>query len=183
MKCKIYESRLAEWATVFTDYKGELERAVTIHAALGVDEANEKLDKQQATLKGIENTMMEIFKKLDTPREREVSKFIEENGGARACIEKDDLLTKLISKTGESISSVAQRSTAKGSDEVVAARKTLLKELTEDVDEVFRKNLAVFEAKMAIQRQQITDAMERQGQQIMSVLLSGAHDRIRDAVS
>lgn len=127
--------------------------------------------------------MLEIFKKLETPREREVSKFIDDNGGARACIEKDDLLTKLISKTGESLSSVAQRSSAKGSDEVVAARKTLLKELAENVDEIFKKNLAVFEAKMVIQRQQITDVMERQGKQIMSALQSGAHEKIRDPVS
>ncbi|KAF9447895.1 hypothetical protein P691DRAFT_705894 [Macrolepiota fuliginosa MF-IS2] len=181
LKSKIYEGRLAGWAAVFADYRSELERAVTVHTALGVDEANEKLDKQQVTLKGIENTMLEIFRRLETPREREVAKFLEDNGGAKACIEKDDLLTKLVTKTGDSISSIAQRSNVKGSDEVVAVRKTLLKELAEDVDEIFRKNLAVYEAKMAIQRQQLIDVVEEQGQQIMSVLLSGTHDKIKDA--
>lgn len=156
---------------------------MAVHTALGVDQANQKLDNQRATLKNIETTMLDIFKKLESPKEREIAKFMDENGGARACIEKDDLLTKLISKSGESLSAVAQRSTAKGSDDVVAARKTLLKELAEDVDEIFKKNLAVFEAKMEMQRQQITDVMERQGQQIMSVLLSGSHERISDAVS
>ncbi|KXN81070.1 hypothetical protein AN958_06143 [Leucoagaricus sp. SymC.cos] len=181
LKCKVYESRLATWASAFADYRSELERALAVHTAVGVDQANRKLDKQQTTLKNIEGTMLEIFRKLDTPKEREVAKFMDENGGARACIEKDDLLTKLISKSGESISSVAQRSTVKGGDDVATARKALLKELTENVDEIFKKNLVVFEAKMAIQRQQITEVMEKQGQQIMSVLLSGSHERIRDA--
>ncbi|KAF9447906.1 hypothetical protein P691DRAFT_775794 [Macrolepiota fuliginosa MF-IS2] len=180
LKSKIYEHRLAGWAKVFVNYTLELDRAVTVHIALGVDGANQKLDKQQVTLKGIENSMLEIFRKLETPREREVAKFLEDNGGAKACIEKDSLLLKLVAKTGDSISSIAQRPNPKGSDEVGAARKNLLKELTEDVDEIFRKNLAVYEAKMAIQSQQVVDVVERQGYQIMSVLLSGTHDKIKD---
>jgi hypothetical protein len=182
LKSKIYENRLATWASTFADYRSQLEHALAVHIALGIDDANRKLDKQESALKDIESTMLEIFKKLESPRERELTKFIIENGGARACVEKDDLLTKLVSKSGESLTSISEKSNVKGGDDVVGARKMLLKELAEDVDVIFRNNLAVFGAKLAIQRQQITDVMERQGQQIMSVLLSGSHEKISDKV-
>lgn len=126
--------------------------------------------------------MLKIFQRIQSPREREVLKFIEENGGASACIEKDDLLTKLIFKTGESISSVTRHPNAGGVSDVGSARKELLKELREDVDKVFNKNLTLFEGKMAIQHQQIIGAIGQQGQQTMSVLLSGTHEMIKDPV-
>ncbi|KAJ3559705.1 hypothetical protein NP233_g11198 [Leucocoprinus birnbaumii] len=185
LKSQVYERRLVEWASTFAEHRTQLEKALAIHTAIGVDKANQKLDIQQTTLKNIEaemTRMADIFKKLDTPREKEINKFLEEHGGAKACIEQDDLLTKLIAKSGESLTGVLQRSTTKGTDDsIVAARKKLLKEIAEDVDDVFKKNFEIFEAKMTIQYEHIEHMMDRQGKQIMSALLSGAHERILDA--
>ena len=42
LKSKVYESRLAGWATTFADFAKELESSLAVHTALGVDAANEK---------------------------------------------------------------------------------------------------------------------------------------------
>jgi hypothetical protein len=40
----IWEDRLLEFVTIFTNRRKDLQFALTIHATVGVDEANEKLD-------------------------------------------------------------------------------------------------------------------------------------------
>lgn len=45
--------------------------------------------------------MVSLFRKLDTPREREVHRFIDDNGGIKSVIESDQLLEQLASKSGD----------------------------------------------------------------------------------
>lgn len=156
-----------------------------MHTARAVDAANEKLDEQSKRLGGMEgkiDQVLELFKKLDTPREKDVLKFLEENGGAKAVIEKDDLLTKLVAKGGETLSSVAG-SGRESRNELSDARKVLSKELDESVDAVFKKNLAIFERKLEMQANQLKSAIRAEGDHIIHALSAGAHDRILDPVS
>ncbi|KAF8149372.1 hypothetical protein B0H34DRAFT_733496 [Crassisporium funariophilum] len=181
IKSRIYEERLGGYGTRFVNCKAEIEHALAIHTALGVDAANAKLDKQDETLRSIDDklSMMMLFRKLDTPREREVAKFIEENGGAKACIENQEVLTKLVGKTGEPISSVTG-DTRRG-DGISSAQKVLMKEYYEDVDEMLRKNMVLFAGKLDIQSKQLSESIRREGDHIISALSSGSHDRIKDS--
>lgn len=181
IKSKIYESRLAGYASLFSDHRTEIERALTIHTALGVDTANLKLDNQDKKLRSIEDKldMMLLFRKLDSPREKDVQKFMDENGGAKACIEKDELLNKLIAKSGESIATYSEHAPGKRSDDLTAARKKLNKELLEDLDEALKKNLVLFERKLDV----LTDSIKREAEHIITAIFSGAHDKISDTVS
>lgn len=73
----IYESHSAVWVKKFTNLATELECALAVHCAWSVNASNDNLDEQ--TTKNIEATMMVIFKSIEGPREREVSKHIDEN--------------------------------------------------------------------------------------------------------
>lgn len=184
IKSKIYEGRLAAFGELFASNKADLESVLTVHTALGVDSANQKLDGQKDQLQRIESKldMMLVFRRLDTPREKDVQKFIEDNGGAKSCIDKDDLLTELVSKSGESVSLSDGAPGRRGRDDIALTRKKLNKELTEDVDELLKKNLQLFERKLDIQEKRLSDTIHESEGRVISVFLSGAHDRIIDEV-
>jgi hypothetical protein len=62
----------------------------------------------------------------------------------------------------------------------------LKKELHEDVDRSFEKNMAVFQRKLDVQRRQlgaaISDVVIRQSNRLINIMSSGPHDHIIDAV-
>jgi hypothetical protein len=62
----------------------------------------------------------------------------------------------------------------------------LKKELHEDVDKSFEKNMGIFQRKLNVQRQQlaaaISDVVVRQGDRVITAVSSGPHDRIVDVV-
>jgi hypothetical protein len=62
----------------------------------------------------------------------------------------------------------------------------LKKELHEDVDKGFEKNMVIFQRKMDVQRRQlaaaISDVVIRQGDRVITAMSSGPHERIIDTV-
>jgi hypothetical protein len=156
-----------------------------MHTSLGVDAANNKLDAQSQRLQDIEEKLdtIALFRKLDTPREREVQKFIDEHGGVKACLNSDELLEELVARSGDSIPRISGRDTTRKLNDLPTIRKRLFKELVEDVDKVFSRNLVLFERKLDIQNKQLTETIQSESDHIIHTLLSGAHDRIIDLVS
>lgn len=184
VKASIYETRLSDFGLLFVDHRKSLELALSVHTSLGVDSANQKLDDQGDRLQAIETKldMIMLFRKLDTPREKDVLRFIEEHGGAKACITNEELLEELVAKSGESLSRFPGRDAGRRSNDLPDIKKRLLKELQEDIDEAFSRNMVLFERKLDIQSKQLTEAVQDEADHIISTLLSGAHDRITDPV-
>ncbi|KAF8069331.1 hypothetical protein FPV67DRAFT_1492030 [Lyophyllum atratum] len=175
LKSPIYEARLASYAAQFAEFKAELEHALAIHTALGVDTANQKLDVQTAHLRDLQSQMRALFLRLDTPREAEIRTIIQDNGGPKASIIDNNVLQALLDKSGEDISKFAGR--LEGN--LQEMRQSLSNELAEDVDKAFAQNLALFEGKLDIQKREIDDAITRQGDRIIE-FFSGGHERIID---
>lgn len=108
-------------------------------------------------------------RKFETPRETELLRFIDENGGIQACLASDKLMSELQKREG-----------GKRQD-IDGYRKRIKKEAEEDVDEVLRKNFDLFSRKLDLQSQQLNDIDETiraQGEKMMSVFLAGSHDDI-----
>lgn len=127
--------------------------------------------------------MLALFRKLDTPREKDMQRFIESRGGAKACISNDEALEELIVRSGElSVARIAGKDNGRKSNDLPGIRKRLFKELQEDIDETFNRNMVLFERKLEMQNKQLTDALHEESSHIISTLLSGAHDRIIDPV-
>ncbi|KAF5348141.1 hypothetical protein D9756_010783 [Leucocoprinus leucothites] len=183
LKSKIYEGRLAGYASKFIDYRDQLDKALTVHIALGVDAANLKLDSQSSQLDSIEeklDILTDVFRRLDTPREKEVMEFIEESGGPNAIVERNDLVLALVDKSGETLSNLSNKARSGGKSELDSVREKLQKEVAEDLDAVLKQNFALFDRKLEIQNRNIMDAVKKEGQYIVSALSAGSHDRIRD---
>jgi len=169
---------------LFVEHRKTLEMALAIHTSLGVDSANQKLDGQHHRLQTIEAKldMIFLFRKLDTPREKDVLKFIADHGGAKSCINNDELLEELVIKSGESLSRFSGRESGRRSNDLPDIKKKLVKELQEDIDEAFNRNLVLFERKLDVQSKQLADTVRQESDLIISTLMSGAHDRITDPV-
>lgn len=186
VKASIYEARLAEFAQKFAEHKSTLELSLSLHTTIGVDVANEKLDDQGQMLKKIDKKldMIMIFRKLDTPREREVQKFIEERGGVKACISNDEYLEELVAKSGDSLSRISGRSGGSGrrSNDLPEIRKRLMKEIQEDIDDAFSRNMVLFERKLDMQNKQLNETLRQESDHIINALMAGSHDRINDPV-
>ncbi|KAF5335075.1 hypothetical protein D9611_010859 [Ephemerocybe angulata] len=183
VKAGTYENRLSEFCNVFDDHRRTVELAMSVHISLGVDAANDKLDDQHHRLKDIERKidMLAFFRKFDTPREKDIHRFIDSHGGAKACISNDEALEELVLRSGElSVARISGKDTGRKSNDLPQLRKRLFKELQEDVDELFSRNMVLFERKLEMQNKQLTDALHQESSHIISTLLSGAHDRIID---
>ncbi|KAF7370161.1 Protein kinase domain-containing protein [Mycena sanguinolenta] len=131
IKCKDYEDRLATYAQIFADDKREIQFSLQLYMTYGVDEIKQKLDQQGAYFKA---QMQELFRKLETAHERDVQNLIERNGGAQNCVENDEVLRELFAMGGEILAT---------RHEVANARKSLQKELTEEVDEALKKHIGL----------------------------------------
>jgi len=135
--------------------------------------------------------MLLVFEKLDSPKERNVRKYLAQHaadGKLEALIENDTLLQGLVDESGEDQKElVASDSTAlPGLPSLTIIRRILTNDLSEDVDKAMKRNLAVYERKLKLHQKQmqleIEDTIRSEGNHIILTLLSGAHDLIKDKV-
>ncbi|KAJ7056360.1 hypothetical protein C8F01DRAFT_1372891 [Mycena amicta] len=171
LKSKIYEDQLTAYVQMFDDNKKKLKFDLAVHTARGVDEANQKLDNQNANLNLILVRMEELFRKLDTSRERDARAFIEMNKGAQACVENEATLSKLLAMGGEKLDGYDPAQPGKA--DLVKAQKLLSKELAEDVNEVVMRSMDSFARKMKLQSEELAET-------IISALSDKSTKRIRD---
>ncbi|KAJ7053818.1 hypothetical protein C8F01DRAFT_550066 [Mycena amicta] len=171
LKSKIYEDQLTAYVQMFDDNKKKLEFDLAVHTARGVDEANQKLDNQNANLNLILVRMEELFRKLDTSRERDARAFIETNKGAQACVDNEATLSKLLAMGGEKLDGYDPAQPGKA--DLAGAQKMLSKELAEDVNEVVMRSMDGFARKMKMQGEELAET-------IINALSDKSTKQIRD---
>ncbi|KAF9557975.1 hypothetical protein CPC08DRAFT_710010 [Agrocybe pediades] len=182
-KAKGFEEKLVHWITVFENHRRKLETALAFHTSIGVDIANKKLDDVGERLGSIEEKMTQLLRRLDTPREREIIMFLDTHGGPRACLQNADLFEQLVARSGETYASIAGSgdTIVRGSPELPnMVRRALIKELSEDIEKTFARNLVAFEKKLEMQDERLSAAIATETEQIIQTINSGAHDRIKD---
>jgi hypothetical protein len=197
LKGPLYEGRLADFAARFSERRKELHLALQMHTTLGVDKANRTLADVNRTVRAVDEklNMILLFRRLDSPHEKELLKFIDSKGGPKACL-ADNSILKELSYVNESADTSSALSTLRDHGGLSQRRSQTLdykafyilrKDLREDVQEALQKNMAVFERKLDVQKRQIITELEgvvhREGDRVISAVTSGPHDRIVDPVS
>ncbi|KAF8966317.1 hypothetical protein BDZ97DRAFT_1917696 [Flammula alnicola] len=157
ISAKNYEQLFADHIQIFVLRRSELQTAIATYTALGVDAANMAIievgNKLESMDKKFETMILAIFRKLDTPRERDIFKFLDKNGGAQK---------KLLSDSGESLATGKT-----GQDDFATLQTSLKDELSADLKQILEKNQARFERLLNVQNnnmKRISDQMEDQGQ-------------------
>ncbi|KAG6876866.1 hypothetical protein C0992_011497 [Termitomyces sp. T32_za158] len=119
--------------------------------------------------------LVSLFKGLDTPREKNIRQIIESNHGARNSINDDQVLQRLLQISEEDTSDQL------GIEKLNATRKSLERELVEDVKEALDQNSTIFQGKLDILSGQIVDGNDKLSKVIVNVsALSGGHEKIVD---
>ncbi|KAF5325246.1 hypothetical protein D9619_010120 [Psilocybe cf. subviscida] len=167
IKAKNFERRFQSHVENFIERRAELQGVLTVYVAVAVDFANRNIASMESTLVGVnaklDAILNALFRRLDTPRERETQSFLDENGGVKVCITQDELLLKLISLAGDVIS---DGSPPKGdSGKLSRSQSRLLEEVAKDLNLAFEQNFRRFEKLLALQNdnfERLSAQMDRQ---------------------
>jgi hypothetical protein len=92
----------------------------------------------------------------------------------------DANLQQLLAKSGEDVASFDPTNSGMGDLQVV--KRVLKKELAEDVDEAFKKNLELFKRTLDFQSEQLTGTITSTAEHIISSLSRGVHKKLSDTV-
>ncbi|KAJ7226930.1 hypothetical protein GGX14DRAFT_347151, partial [Mycena pura] len=183
LKSKIYEQRLAEYAATFDKHKEAVRFSLDVHTAIRAAAADQKLDGLGVQVEQIHNEMEkrmgELFRRLDTPRERDVQNFIDASGGAKACVNNDATLQELVTMSRDSFTSTGPMHT--GDIDLASMKALLNEELAQDVDKAFKENMKDFRRELEVQSKKLTGEITSARDQIISALSDGAHRRIQDS--
>ncbi|KDR82341.1 hypothetical protein GALMADRAFT_237605 [Galerina marginata CBS 339.88] len=164
LNAKKYERRFADHIQKFALRRSELQTALSVYTALGIDAANvaimgfgQKLNSMDHTL----GTVMELLHKLNTPRELVGIQFLKDHG-PEACIATDDMLTELLAKAGQSLD-VNRAAVGDEKKKIGLLRKELEAELKEDLDEVLTKSVSRFEKLLTVQANNLENKIMDEG--------------------
>lgn len=179
LKSPIWEGRLTNFVTIFEQHRASILFALSVHTSLGVDTANRTLAGVHQTVESTDEklTMLLLFRKLDSPREKELMKVIAAKGGANACLNDDVALEELMA-----FRNPGSRGTKPSTSADLAALDQMKKEMKEDVGDSLRKNMELFRRKLEVQKRQLLQEIEgvvsREGDRIISALAGPLNDII-----
>ena len=99
LKSPIYEQRFAVYVSTFSDRQREIQFALILHTSLTVESASSEINSihDKASLADDKLNLMItlLFRRLDSPHESELMKFIDMKGGAEKCMADDKVLMEL----------------------------------------------------------------------------------------
>ncbi|TRM70535.1 hypothetical protein BD626DRAFT_391201 [Schizophyllum amplum] len=186
LKSFIYEQRLADFGERFVQRRSSLDLALSVHTTMGVTETKHMLSAMNAKLE-----LLLLFRRLDSPREREISQYVRAHGGPNACMGDDRALEDLARiDAGAPAVGVGKRQSRRGSIDLSDVFY-LKRELQEDLDESLEKNLDRFLRKLGALKEELLGALEnietsihREGDRVVTdltkVYAHGPHERIKD---
>ena len=172
LQSMLWEPRLNTFSKTFSDHKKEIQLDLSIYTVLNIKKVNE-------------NTNMELlFSMVRSPEERELTKWVEEHGGAEKCKDDDALFKQLVHLYNEKVK-MSRQSDLYTDDEdpkkELEQMVSIKDSLKQDINTLLQDNRKIFERKFELQKIQIDELKENireEGQKIIKAVISGPHDRI-----
>ena len=132
------------------------------------------------------DTMMQFFKSVVIPEQKEITARVRDKGGEAAALENDRLLKELLDLY-RGTDRVVESSGLRGRRDVATVGIEDLKlEIREDIEIAVERNAETFSRKYEMQRKLIIDELSRvvhrEGDRIIDAVTAGPHDRIIDPV-
>ncbi|KAL1665576.1 hypothetical protein GGF50DRAFT_113998 [Schizophyllum commune] len=170
LKSYIYEQHLAGFSERFAERRREIMLAISAHTTVVV----------KNVLSANSELMLQLFRRLDTPRERDIRQSVDERGGPGACME-DDYKLKQLMRMEDGV--VVAGGEAEGRNDLTGLKR----ELQESLGESLERNLTQFLGKLRALRDEVIGAIQnvetsihREGDRVIADLTKGPHERILD---
>ncbi|KAF5325406.1 hypothetical protein D9619_010007 [Psilocybe cf. subviscida] len=139
----------------FATRRSELQSAIAVYIAGGVDQANLAINEVSRKLDTLESKLDDFFqalmRKLDTPQEKEAFRFFDQNNGVENCVSKDDLLDRLLTMAGDVLPESEDKAGPKADERILKSRKVLTDEVRQNFEESLEQNTLHFKRILAIQ--------------------------------
>ena len=182
-----WDERLKEFVKLFANRRKAFIFALSIHANVGVDDANKKLKEIDAKI----DIVLDFFSKVVSPEQQELAALVQKNGGPTAVMGDNEALKELLkfkpataigqAKRGSGRDGAEHNSHQDGDDLAVVKQ-----ELFDSPELAIKKNLELFERKFKMQQRELAEEMRRmvhhEGDRVIEAFTSGPHDRIIDPV-
>ena len=182
-----WEGQLNGFVATFDKHKDEIHFRLSMHASLGIEQANMTLVAVQANVQQTDKTvsMALLLQLLRSPKDRQLMKKIDHYGGPDRILKDEALMKELIAESGEKdIQSESKVLTSKDKDGDII--KEIVREANRTIEEMVKENDELFTRKFKAQERVLADEMravsKREGDRIIGAILSGPHDRILDPV-
>lgn len=140
------------------------------------------------------NAMMElVFSRMQTPEERSLAAFAQQNGGPERVLENADLMKEALETHSDATKDDKASTSGKGKGGAPTRTSLTLaevdKEIRKDVDTILEENTQAFERKFGaieLSLREVNVTIERQSDRVISTVLAGIHagphERIKDKV-
>ncbi|KAF8498941.1 hypothetical protein BU17DRAFT_59228 [Hysterangium stoloniferum] len=172
----IWEKRLANFAGHFTKLRSDFEFQLSIHTAVGVESANEKLNAINDIMNKRMDEMMAMLGKMASSDEKRTQKAIEGVGGRDEVLKNEQLLRE-----------VSKDELAGAGTQANGKRYTfedLKDDLKADINEIIKKNMNGFSRKILMEQERIKEELKGEMNSLKTAVIaninSGPHERIID---
>ncbi|KAF8143465.1 hypothetical protein K438DRAFT_1875998 [Mycena galopus ATCC 62051] len=180
LKAGAWNKELASYATRFTNRRADLTFALSLRTAVTIEEMNTK--------------MMDMFTTMMTPQERDMGRWIDQNGGEKVVLGNDKKCAAMIkyeASIAASNGAVGHADkTRSGTDEdskkEEKAIAALRKEYRDDIQGIIQENLESyskrFEMGLDDLGKDLGNKIQHQGDRLIKYLRGGPHQRIKDKI-
>ncbi|KAJ7911344.1 hypothetical protein B0H13DRAFT_2482186 [Mycena leptocephala] len=178
LKASMWNKELASYATRFTNRRADLTFALSMRSVVTMEEMNSK--------------MMEMFSTVMSPQEREMGRWISQNGGKEAVLKSEEKCAEMIkfeaalatdSPAGHADKGrpVSGEEAKKNEAKAIAA---LRKEYREDIQGIIQENMEGFSKRFEMGLddlgKELGNKIQHQGDRLIKYLQGGPHQRIKD---
>ncbi|KAF7375685.1 hypothetical protein MSAN_00457800 [Mycena sanguinolenta] len=181
LKAAAWNKELGAYASRFTNRREELMFALSLRAAVTIEEMNSNI-----------KTMMELFATMLTPQERELGRWIHDNGGEKVVIGDDKKCVAMLKyevsvDATRGIGHLDKGRSGAGEDAKKKEEKTiaaLRKEYREHIASVIQENLESyskrFEMGLDDLGKDLGNKIKHEGDRLARMIRGGPHQRIND---
>ncbi|KAJ7312624.1 hypothetical protein DFH08DRAFT_943570 [Mycena albidolilacea] len=186
LKAAAWNKQLASYATRFTNRREDLTFTLSMRTVVTMEEMNSNMKK-----------MMDMFSTMMSPQERDMGRWISQNGGDKAVLASDQkclamlqyqetLITSTGPATGHTTENQRTKPLSNENNKKNDAKNlaALRKEYREDIQGIIQENLESyskrFEMVLNDLGKELGSKIQHQGDRLIKYLKGGPHQRIKD---
>ena len=177
----------------FTAHKKELLADLQVYTGIMANKTYDLLSSVDDKINSMKAMIEVAFAKMQTPEERELSAFAQQNGGTEYILENGMFMEKVSEMEKRKTPTKGDKSPLSGKSSAPAqsalTQPELQKEIQKDVDTILQENTEAFNRKFeAIESslREVNVTIKRQSDRVISEVLAGMqagpHGRIKDKV-
>ncbi|EKM49057.1 uncharacterized protein PHACADRAFT_188983, partial [Phanerochaete carnosa HHB-10118-sp] len=179
-----WEGKLEGFIKIFEDHRRALRDDLAIFSSVGIHQVNETLATVSLHVERTDNkaSTLLLLQALRSPVDRELIREIELNGGADKVLKDENLMRKLIERSGDKDAQGDGKTSSK--DVQASTLKEIIRDVNKSFADMAQENEELFSRKFKAQQEVLKEEMStiarRESDRVIGAFTSGPHNRIID---